>query len=130
MVSLYIGIALLVMGTINAVLMLETIGRKRQGPGYFSAHRWLGRAFALVFLGMFIFMLPRAAFLNDMPVPTLVHTLSGLTLLPLVLCKVLLAKRYRLFHATLLSFGFLIVFFCYTAIIMSGVLVTLFRVQN
>ncbi|MDQ1240000.1 MAG: hypothetical protein QG577_2186 [Thermodesulfobacteriota bacterium] len=130
MVSLYISVALLIMGTINTVLMLETMGRKRQGPGYFSAHRWLGRAFAVVFLGVFIFMLPRAAFLNDMPVSALVHALSGLTLLPLVLCKVLLARRYRLFHETLPSFGFLIVFFCYTTIIMSGILVTLFRVQN
>lgn len=130
MTSILVGTALLVMAIVNAFLMLEALAAKHQGSTFFVWHRRLGAIFVIVFLGIFFLMLPRAAFLRDMPVSALTHALAGLALLPLVLCKLLVARRYRLYKAALPSLGFLIVFFCYITMAMSGVLVMLFKVSD
>jgi len=127
MTATLMGTALLLLAMVNAFLALEALTGERHGSKYLVWHRRIGRLFVIVFVGIFFLMLPRAAFFRDMPVSALMHSLSGFALLPLILSKILVARRYRFYSGALPSLGFLIVFFCYVTMVMSGVLVTLFK---
>ncbi len=122
-----LGTGLLAIAAINGLLMLETIGVKRASGGFRRAHKWLGRFYVVVFAFLFVAMFPRIAYLQGMPPAALCHLISGLTLLPFVVAKVLAGMRYKLLHASLPTLGFMVIYFTYMTIMTSGFCVVFFK---
>ena len=61
-----IGLVLLVLGIIATVAICEVLGRKGGGSNNLRAiHRWTGRLFIVIALGLFVYMFPRAAHLDQ-----------------------------------------------------------------
>jgi len=121
------GTGLLAIAAINGLLMLETIGRKPTRGGFRRAHKWLGRLYVVVFAFLFMAMFPRIAYLEGMPPTTLCHLISGLSLLPFVVAKVLAGMRYKQLHASLPTLGFMVIYFTYMTILTSGFYVVFFK---
>ncbi len=121
------GTGLLAIAGINGLLMLETTGRKPTRGGFRRAHKWLGRLYVVVFAFLFIAMIPRVAFFEGMPPAALCHVISGLTLLPFVIAKILVRMRYKLLHASLPTLGFMVIYVTYMTIMTSGFYVVFFK---
>gem|GEM_PF-2053540 len=121
------GTALLSVASVNGFLMLETTGRKPTGEGFRRAHKWLGWLYVVLFAFLFIAMFPRVSFLEGMHPATLCHVVSGFSLLPLLLVKILVARRYRLLYASLSTLGFLVLYFTYMTVVTSGFYIVFFK---
>lgn len=99
------AITLAVIGTVNTVLMFEVLGR-RGGPDIFKwMHRWLGRVFLVLFTALFIYMLPRIAFLANVPVNFLVHGFLAMIVFILLIGKFLVVRRYKVYMSSLPLLG-------------------------
>ncbi len=123
----FVGTALLVIASVNGFLMMEATGRKSSGQGFRRAHKWLGRVYAVLFMFLFIAMFPRVSFLDGMPPFTLWHVVSGFTLLPFVIVKILIAMRYRLLFSSLHTLGFLVIYLTYMCVMTSGFFIVFFK---
>lgn len=99
------AITLAVIGAVNTVLMFEVLGR-RGGPDTFkSIHRWLGRVFLVLFTVLFVYMLPRIAFLANIPVNFLVHGFLSMIVFILLIGKFLVVRRYKVYMPSLALLG-------------------------
>ena len=109
----FAGTALLVIASLNGILMLETIGRKPKNQGFRRTHKWLGWLYAVLFALLFIAMFPRVSFLEGMAAANLWHVMSGFALLPFVVVKIIVARRYKLLYPSLQTLGFGVIYFTY-----------------
>jgi|GEM_PF-2815670 len=107
------GMALLLLGAVNTILIFEVLGRRGASDKLRLLHRWLGRIFAVSFLAFFVYMVPRVAHFANFPTHTVFHGVFGLALFPVVLGKVLIVKRYKNYMNSLpvLGFGILLLTF-------------------
>ena len=71
--SVILGLILLAAGTVNALLMSEVLGRHSNNRGFRAIHRWLGRSFAAIFAGFFIYMLPRIGYFANLATYQMLH---------------------------------------------------------
>jgi hypothetical protein len=106
--SPYLGVILMLIGIVNPILMYELLGRRAKSPSFRRVHRWLGWVFVAGFFGLFAYMLPRIAGLEKFPVFALLHAVVGLALVPFVMAKVLVARRYTAYASSMPWLGFLI----------------------
>jgi hypothetical protein len=115
-----VGVGLLVVGVVNAILMFEVLGGPKGAKSLREVHRWLGWIFVVVFVLFFIFMLPRAAHFGSFPVFAVLHAFVGMTLLPIVVAKPLVARRYKTYMGSMPELGFIILVGTFVLIMLSG----------
>ncbi len=106
--TMFAGILLVILGIANVILMLESLGRKGGWDKFRILHRWTGRIFILIFIGMFALMLPRMQFFTNFPSYMLFHTLLAFALLPLVIGKYLLITRYKNYMGSAATLGVIV----------------------
>jgi hypothetical protein len=100
------GFVLVTAAAVNTVLMCETLGR-RGAPGSFRViHRWLGWVIVAGFVGFLIYMLPRAANFTAIYPHDIIHASLGFALLPAMVGKVLVVRRYKSYMGGLPTLGF------------------------
>ncbi|MGA8831472.1 MAG: DUF6529 family protein [Desulfomonilaceae bacterium] len=89
------AIILAVLGIVNTLLIVEILGR-RGGPQIFkTAHRWLGRLFMILFSAFFVYMIPRIAFFENIPVNFLIHGFLGMAVFVFLIIKLCVVLRYK-----------------------------------
>ncbi len=118
--SVTLGIVLFLIGTANAVIMFEVLGRKGAPAGFRSLHRWLGRVFALGVIGFFIYMFPRAAHFGSFNAAQVCHAVLGTALVPLVVAKFLVARRYKAYWSSFPELGFVMLVVTFIAIVLTS----------
>ncbi len=100
------AISLAIVGIINTIIILEVLGRRGGAPEILkSAHRWLGRLFMAMFTAFFIYMVPRIAFFENIPVNFLIHGFLGMTVFILLIIKFCVVRRYKGYMTALPSIG-------------------------
>ena len=99
------AITLVVIGAVNSFVILEVLGRKGGRNSLRSLHRWLGLCFVVLFTGLFIYMIPRIAFFENVPVNFLVHGFTAIVVFSLLIVKLIVVRRYKLYMSSLPSIG-------------------------
>jgi len=103
------AIALVVIGIVNALVILEVLGRKGGRNSLRATHRWLGFCFVILFTGLFVYMVPRIAFFENVPVNFLVHGFTAIVVFSLLIVKLIIVRRYKLYMGSLPSIGLYLV---------------------
>jgi len=104
--SPFLGIALLLVATVNSFVMFEALGRKKGSQKLRSLHRVLGWIYVAGLALFFVYMFPRSAGFGKFTPQAMFHAYTGLALVMLAAAKVLVAKRYRAYAGALPSLGF------------------------
>ncbi len=99
------AIILAVLGIVNTMFITEILGR-RGGPEIFKfAHRWLGRLFVVLFSAFFVYMIPRVALFENTPVNFLIHGFLGMAVFVILIIKLFVVRRYKVYMTALPSIG-------------------------
>jgi hypothetical protein len=99
------AITLVVIGIVNILVILEVLGRKGGKNSLRALHRWLGFCFVILFTGLFAYMVPRIAFFENIPVNFLVHGFTAIVVFSLLIVKLIIVRRYKLYMGSLPSIG-------------------------
>src|ERR1700758_426495 len=100
-VAIVAGIAFVILAAFNVVLMFETSRPSRKATArsrLITAHRIGGYAFVILFCIMVYSMSQRLAgsgITGHLPTYLVLHIVLALSLVPLLLLKLLVARRYR-----------------------------------
>jgi hypothetical protein len=125
-ITVICGLILLVLAVVNPILINEHLKMRRADGFFLKFHAIVGWVFVLGFLGLFTYMVPRLGYIKDLPFFAVLHVYSGLIGLPLVLAKVLVARRYKNQSRSLPALGLMIlVATLLTIVLSSGVAVSL-----
>jgi ferredoxin-NADP reductase len=107
--SAVLGILFVLIGGAAVWLMLDASSRAPDSPrakGMIKAHRIAGYMFAALFCVMTWFMVLRLRGGTDnLPLPSLLHTLIAIVLAPLIFVKILVARRYKKYTPILVPLG-------------------------
>jgi len=123
------GVAFVTLAATNVVVMLEASQPSRNATtrnGLITAHRAGGYLFVILFCIMAYSMSQRLAGLgiaDHLPTHLVLHIVLVLALVPLLLLKILIARRYKHSHSSLKALGI-------TIFVISFVLVSTLRSQN
>lgn len=86
------------LGGVTVFIMLEMTGRRGDTSNrqlWLHAHKTLGYLFLVIFVVMLFLMIQKASGFQEEPAPrTVVHITLALALIPLVLIKIMIARRY------------------------------------
>src|SRR5579871_3334815 len=110
-VAVVAGIAFVTLAAVNVVLMLETSRPSREATArarLITAHRVGGYSFVILFCIMAYSMSQRLAgsgITGHLPTYLVLHIVLALSLVPLLLLKVLVARRYRQSQSMLKALG-------------------------
>jgi hypothetical protein len=110
-VAIVAGIVFVTVAAFNVVLMLETFRPSRKGTvrsRLITAHRIGGYSFVILFCIMVYSMSQRLAgsgITGHLPTYLVLHIVLVLSLVPLLLLKVLVARRYRQSQSMLKALG-------------------------
>lgn len=102
------AVCLAIVGVVNTLLMFEVLGRRHPSQTFRSLHKWLGWIFIAVTAVFFIFMIPKISHAQAFGPSTAFHAVFGLTLLPLIVWKPLIVRRYKAYMGILPVLGFTI----------------------
>ncbi len=127
LVQTILAILLLVIGVIACVLMLEVLGRpgRAEDPsGKRAVHRLLGRVFIVLYVIMFLWMLPKAAWHSVQNEPyssrAFAHVFLALSLVPLLAAKVATVRRYKALMQSTPLMGVLIASLTYLLVVLTA----------
>src|SRR5580700_9059819 len=111
-VSLWLGVAFVLIGAINVWLILQASARVRDakaGTRLIAAHRIGGYVFIALFCLIGYYMVAR---LGDVaggaPPSTMIHLTLAMVLSPLIFVKVLVARYYKSYYSLLMPIGLVI----------------------
>ena len=100
---------LVVIGGVTVLIMLEMTGKVRDTPrrkGWILLHRILGYLFLVLFAAMLIFMVVKAGgFQEELPARAMLHIILALLLVPLIMIKVVIARRHAQLSTKLIMLG-------------------------
>ncbi len=113
------GVSLTGLGIVNTLLMFETLGRRGAPGSLRPLHKWIGWTFVFVAVALFIYMIPRISHISRFPSSTTFHAVLGLALLPMVIWKVLIVRRYKSYMGILPALGFTIMVITFVAVILT-----------
>lgn len=119
-ISLILGVSLAGLGIVNTLLMFETLGRRGAPGSLRSLHRWLGRIFVFVAVAQFVYMVPRIGHIGQFSFSQTFHAVLGLTLLPMIVWKILIVRRYKSYMGILPALGFTIMVVTFVAIALTA----------
>ena len=100
---------LVVIGGVTVLIMLEMTGKVRDSPrkkGWILVHRILGYLFLVLFASMLVFMVVKAGgFQEELPARAMIHIILALLLVPLIMIKVVIARRHAQLSTKLIMLG-------------------------
>ncbi|MCI5217987.1 MAG: hypothetical protein D3914_02030 [Candidatus Electrothrix sp. LOE2] len=100
---------LVVIGGVTVLIMLEMTGKVRDSPrrkGWILLHRILGYLFLVLFAAMLVFMVVKAGgFQEELPARAMIHVILALLLVPLIMIKVVIARRHAQLGTKLIMLG-------------------------
>ncbi|MCI5208679.1 MAG: hypothetical protein D3910_07775 [Candidatus Electrothrix sp. ATG2] len=100
---------LVVIGGVTVLIMLEMTGKVRDSPrrkGWILLHRILGYLFLVLFAAMLVFMVIKAGgFQEELPARAMIHIILALLLVPLIMIKVVIARRHAQLSTKLILLG-------------------------
>jgi mono/diheme cytochrome c family protein len=100
---------LVVIGGVTVLIMLEMTGKVRDSPrrkGWILIHRILGYLFLILFASMLVFMVVKAGgFQEELPARAMIHIILALLLVPLIMIKVVIARRHAQLSTKLIMLG-------------------------
>ncbi|RWX51822.1 Quinohemoprotein amine dehydrogenase A, alpha subunit, heme binding [Candidatus Electrothrix marina] len=100
---------LVVIGGVTVLIMLEMTGKVRDSPrrkGWILVHRVLGYLFLVLFAAMLVFMVIKAGgFQEELPARAMIHIILALLLVPLIMIKVVIARRHAQLSTKLIMLG-------------------------
>ncbi|MCI5140756.1 MAG: hypothetical protein D3909_03310 [Candidatus Electrothrix sp. ATG1] len=100
---------LVVIGGVTVLIMLEMTGKVRDSPrrkGWILLHRILGYLFLVLFASMLVFMVIKAGgFQEELPARAMIHIILALLLVPLIMIKVVIARRHAQLSTKLIMLG-------------------------
>jgi cytochrome c5 len=100
---------LLVIAGVTVLIMLEMTGKIKDSPrkkGWIFLHRILGYLFLIIFASMLVFMVVKAGgFQEKMPARAMIHIILALLLVPLIMIKVVIARRHAPLSTKLILLG-------------------------
>ncbi len=127
LIQTILGTLLTVIGIIAAVLMLEVLGRPGRAAdpsGKRAVHRLLGRVFLALYVILFVWMLPKAAWYSAGNEPytarVFAHVFLALALIPLLAIKISIVRRYEAFLLYAPIPGLLIASFTYLVFLLTA----------
>src|ERR1700730_12930429 len=107
--STILGILFVLIGGAAVWLMLDASSRppnSDRARAMIQAHRVAGYLFAALFCFMTWFMILRIrGGADNLPLPSLLHTLIAIVLAPLIFVKILVARRYKKYTSILVPLG-------------------------
>lgn len=117
-----LGALLTAIGAAAAILMLELRGNpkdKERNQRLIKAHRVLGYLFVAIFFVMTVLMIYRAGtYQEELSPRALLHIALGLLLIPLIVTKILIVRRFKRLASHLLGLGAAIFL---TAFVLNGI---------
>ncbi len=100
---------LVVIGGVTVLIMLEMTGKVQDSPrkkGWILLHRILGYLFLVLFTSMLVFMVVKAGgFQEELPARAMIHIILALLLVPLIMIKVVIARRHAQLSTKLIMLG-------------------------
>lgn len=100
---------LLVIGGVTVLIMLEMTGKVKDSPrrkGWIMLHRILGYLFLILFASMLVFMVVKAGgFQEELPARAMIHIVLALLLVPLIMIKIVVARRHAQLGTKLIMLG-------------------------
>ena len=100
---------LVVIGGVTVLIMLEMTGKVKDSPrrkGWIMLHRILGYLFLVLFAGMLVFMVVKAGgFQEELPARAMIHIILALLLVPLIMIKIVIARRHAQLGTKLIMLG-------------------------
>uniref|UniRef100_UPI004057115C hypothetical protein n=1 Tax=Candidatus Electrothrix sp. TaxID=2170559 RepID=UPI004057115C len=100
---------LVVIGGVAVLIMLEMTGKVWDSPrrkGWILLHRILGYFFLILFASMLVFMVVKAGgFQEELPARAMIHIILALLLVPLIMVKVVIARRHAQLSTKLIMLG-------------------------
>ncbi|XCN73578.1 MAG: hypothetical protein Q3M24_02155 [Candidatus Electrothrix aestuarii] len=100
---------LVVIGGVTVLIMLEMTGKVRDSPrrkGWILLHRILGYLFLALFASMLVFMVIKAGgFQEELPARAMIHIVLALLLVPLIMIKIVIARRHAQLSTKLIMLG-------------------------
>ncbi len=100
---------LVVIGGVTVLIMLEMTGKVQDSPrrkGWILLHRVLGYLFLVLFASMLVFMVVKAGgFQEELPARAMIHIILALLLVPLIMIKVVVARRHAQLSTKLIMLG-------------------------
>ncbi|MCI5148455.1 MAG: hypothetical protein D3916_03505 [Candidatus Electrothrix sp. MAN1_4] len=100
---------LVVIGGVTVLIMLEMTGKVRDSPrrkAWILLHRILGYIFLVLFASMLVFMVVKAGgFQEELPARAMIHIILALLLVPLIMIKVVIARRHAQLSTKLIMLG-------------------------
>ncbi|XOF35033.1 MAG: hypothetical protein ACL93V_07020 [Candidatus Electrothrix sp. YB6] len=107
--STIIATLLVVIGGVTVLIMLEMTGKVEDAPrrkGWILLHRILGYLFLVLFATMLVIMVVKAgSFQNELPARAMLHIVLALLLIPLIMIKVVIARRHAQLSTKLIMLG-------------------------
>ena len=114
-----LALGMLVLGTVNAWLMLEAFGGrtpKDASRRRAALHRWFGRTYGVMYVVLLVSMLAMAVGRAELNAVEAVHAALGLGLLPLLVVKILIARRYPPLQGALPLLGSALLVFTFVTV--------------
>lgn len=100
---------LVVIGGVTVLIMLEMTGKVRDTPrrkSWILVHRILGYLFLILFASLLVFMVIKAGgFQEELPARAMVHVILALLLVPLIMIKIVIARRHAQLSTKLIMLG-------------------------
>jgi hypothetical protein len=100
---------LVVIGGVTVLIMLEMTGKIQDSPkrkGWILLHRILGYLFLVLFAAMLVFMVIKAGgFQEELPARAMIHIILALLLVPLIMIKIVIARRHAQLSTKLIMLG-------------------------
>lgn len=103
------GALFTLIGAVTTLLMLELRGNprdKEQNQRLMKSHRMLGYLFIIIFILMTVLMINKAStYQEELSPRAILHITLGVLMIPLLLIKVLIVRRFKRLGSYLLGFG-------------------------
>ncbi len=107
-----LAFSLLTIGIIAAVLILTLIGRQNppRHPNFFRwAHRISGYIFFALYLFISFIMFLKLEGFNVLPPKATIHAYIGISMFPMIIAKICIARFYKKFYKSLPIYGMIII---------------------
>ena len=116
---LVLGALFLVAGAYATWTMLELFGGQAGAEGKERAttrHRWAGRAFGVLYAVLLVSMLLKVRGAGGLGATQALHAMLGLAIAPLLLVKLVIARRHKSLHRILPGFGITLFLLAFTTV--------------
>ncbi|MGE0191737.1 MAG: hypothetical protein AB7T63_06800 [Planctomycetota bacterium] len=107
-VHIVLGVLFLAAGAYATWTMLELFGGQAGAEGKDRAtvrHRWAGRVFGILYVILLASMLSKVRGAGGLGATQALHAMLGLSIAPLLLVKLVIARRHKSLHRILPGFG-------------------------